>query len=111
MGTIFVNLTKQIWPGPPATQTEPLSIWGEALPPEKVKWTEVPPLGLGGTGWVFSLTRATSPTLGLALAQDIASPLKTDAPELPLLRDALSPSSAGHLAGGEPESTRAVCSF
>lgn len=111
MGTIFVNLTKQIWPGPPATQIEPLSIWGEALPPEKVKWTEVPPLGLGGTGWVFSLTRATSPTLGLALAQDIASPLKTDAPELPLLRDALSPSSAGHLAGGEPESTRAVCSF
>lgn len=69
------------------------------------------PSGVGGTGWVFSLTRATSPTLGLALAQDIASPLKTHAPKLPLLRDALSPSSAGHLAGREPESTRAVCGF
>ena len=64
-----------------------------------------------GTGWVFSLTRATSSTPGLALAQDIASPLKTDAPELPLLRDALSPSSAGRLAGGELESTRTACGF
>ena len=70
------------------------------------------PSGAGwGTGWVFSLTRATSSTPGLALAQDIASPLKTDAPKLPFLRDTLSPSSAGRLAGGEPESTRAACGF
>lgn len=62
----------------------------------------------GGTHWVFSLTRVTSPTPGLELAQDIALPLKTDAPELPLLRDAVSSSSAGPLVGGEPESMSAV---
>ena len=62
----------------------------------------------GGTRWVFGLTRATSPTRGLAPPQDIASPLKTDAPELPLLRGALSPSSAGPLVGGGPESMSAI---